>query len=166
MRWVVGFEGLYLVHKDGRVFNRFAREMKQRIDRDGYVTVRLTRGGRQSWKRINRLVCEAWRGPAPDGAHAAHVNGDLRDNSPGNLKWKSPRANNADKIAHGTHQAGEQHPRVKLTAAEVDAIRASGLSSRTLAREYGVNQSQIVRIKNRTRWAEGIAQPFSQGPSQ
>jgi hypothetical protein len=154
MRWVVGYEGRYLVHRDGQVFNRLANVMAVRIDRYGYANVRLNGGGKQSWKKVARLVAEAWHGPAPDAqSHAAHLNGDPLNNCVENIAWKTPKANNADKLLHGTHQAGEKHPRVKLSVAQVETIRASTLASRALAAQYGVNQSQIVRIKNGARWA-------------
>lgn len=158
MRWVVGYEGIYMVCRDGRVLNRHARQLAVRIDRYGYATVRLWLRGERTWKRVHRLVCLAFHGPSPKGAHAAHNDGNLLNNEAENLAWKTPRENNADKLIHGTHQAGERHPRVKLTLGQVAEIRRSDLSSRTLAKEYGVNQSQIVRIKNGSRWAEGIAQ--------
>lgn len=154
MRWVVGYEGRYLVHRDGQVFNRSARVMAVRIDRYGYANVRLNTDGKQEWKKVARLVAEAWHGPAPDASsHAAHLDGDTLNNRAENIAWKSPKENNADKIVHGTHQAGERHPRVKLSAEQVGAIRESTLPSRALAAQYGVNQSQIVRIKNGARWA-------------
>ncbi len=158
MRWVLGYEKAYLVHREGAVYNRQGRVMTARVDRYGYLAVRLNANGRQAWKRVHRLVCEAWHGPAPEGAHAAHLDGNRLNNQPSNLAWKTPAENNADKLRHGTHQAGSKHPRVKLTGEQVEAIRLSPLASRAASRAFGVSQSQIVRIRNRTRWAEGIAQ--------
>jgi hypothetical protein len=155
IRWVVGYEGRYLVQRDGTIYNGLAQPLAVRIDRYGYANVRLRADGRQSWKKVARLVAEAWHGPAPDAkAHAAHLDGNPLNNAAENIAWKSPKENNADKLLHGTHQAGERHPRAKLTPGQVEAIRSSKLSSRKLAAEYGVNQSQIVRIKNGSRWPE------------
>lgn len=147
------------------MFSGRARALAVRIDRYGYANVRLSNNGKQSWKKVARLVAEAWHGPPPDEcAQAAHLDGDPLNNCVENIAWKSPKANNADKLKHGTHQAGEKHPRVKLTASQAAEIRGSTQPSRTLAAEYGVSQSQIVRIKNGARWAEGIAQPESRNP--
>lgn len=89
MRWVVGYEGRYLVHRDGQIFDRQARVMAVRIDRYGYANVRLTRDGKQSWKKVARLVAEAWHGPPPAAdSHAAHLDGDQLNNRAENVAWK------------------------------------------------------------------------------
>lgn len=41
----------------------------------------------------------------------------------------------------------------KLTQEDVDEIRSSSLKQRELAEKFGVNQSQISKIKNARRWA-------------
>ena len=47
---------------------------------------------------------------------------------------------------------GRQHVQ-KLSLADIAVIRADTRSQRVIARSYGVNQSQINRIKTRKRWA-------------
>jgi hypothetical protein len=157
-----------LIHQDGQVFNRLANVMAVRIDRYGYANVRLNANGRQTWKKVNRLVCEAWHGPPPTPQHhAAHLDGDQLNNTPGNVAWKTPKENAADKRSHGSRMnnggmSGETHPAARLTPDEVAAIRSSTLPSRALAAEYGVSQPHIVRIKNGQKWTKGIAQTPSQ----
>lgn len=61
----------------------------------------------------------------------------------------------ADVAALHAPPAGEKSHLAKLSAAQVAEIRRQyGVkSSRQLAQEYGVNQSQICRIANGKRWA-------------
>lgn len=159
-RGVPGFETIYMISNEGHIRNRSTgRLLFGERDKDGYRSVNLSRHGKTFKRRVNRLVCEAFHGPCPDGHQAAHLDGNNRLDTAANLAWKTPSQNNQDKAAHGTRQAGEQHPRARLTAEQVAAIRASNKSGRVLAREYGVGQPQIVRIKNGDRWAEGIATP-------
>ena len=47
---------------------------------------------------------------------------------------------------------GERHPRAKLTDEDILAIRASPLSQCQLARDLGLNQSFIGKIRNRVNW--------------
>lgn len=158
MRWIVGYEGSYMAHRDGRIFNASAREMSIRIDRYGYANVRLSADGRQSWKKVARLVAEAWHGPPPVGrTQAAHLDGNRLNNGAENIAWKSPKENSADRLIHGTHRAGARHPRAKLCVEQVAAIRASGLSSRAAARAFGISQTHVVHIRNGVRWGEAIA---------
>jgi hypothetical protein len=51
------------------------------------------------------------------------------------------------------HLRGERHPRSKLTAAKVHAIRASRDTQRRLADRYGVSVSTIFMIKTGRSWS-------------
>ncbi len=160
MRWVVGYEGLYLVHRDGNVVRSTGQRMTGSIDRYGYATVRLSRDGKQRSKKVHRLVCEAFNGP-PTAEHCAHKDGDKLNNRPENLRWSTRSENTQDSIRHGTFrfataaQSGEKHPGAKLTADQVRDIRsraASGQSGRSIAREFGINQPHIAAIIRGDKW--------------
>jgi len=43
--------------------------------------------------KVHRLVCEAFHGPAPEGAVCMHVNEDYRDNRASNLRWGTQKEN-------------------------------------------------------------------------
>ncbi len=47
---------------------------------------------------------------------------------------------------------GERHPRARLSNADILAIRESPLSQCQLARDLGLNQSFIGKIRNRVNW--------------
>lgn len=153
----------YEVSSDGRV-RRDGRELKGFVDRYGYRTVLLSYAGLSRRFKVHRLVCEAFHGPALGGLQAAHLDGNPLNNDASNLAWKSAADNNADKLLHGTHQAGVNHPRARLNKQQVEHIRASPLSSRAAAREFGIAQSHVVRIRKGHRWPEGIAQTPAKGP--
>lgn len=146
----------YEVSSDGRV-RRDGRELGGYVDRYGYRTVLLSYAGLARRFSVHRLVCEAFHGPAPDRHEVAHLDGNRRNNSATNLKWATSAENNSHKKAHGTHQAGERHPGVKLTAEQVAAIRASTASTRKIAAEFDIGQTQVVRIRNGQRWASDRA---------
>lgn len=107
---VLGFEGQYEVSNLGRVksldrIDAGGRNWKGRImkpwDTRGYGSVTF---GKRTKRRVNRLVCEAFNGPAPkDKPHALHRNGNPKDNRPENLYWGDDADNTADKMKHGTH---------------------------------------------------------------
>lgn len=143
--------------------------MTPSIDKGGYLRVSLAASGKKKQFGVHQLVCLAFVGPQPAGTQVAHLNGNPSDNTASNLDWRTPQQNTADKIAHGTHQAGEAHPRAKLTAEDVAKIRrrlGEGERVTSLASEYGVHQTTVSNIKSGKRWAEpmparaeGIAQP-------
>lgn len=105
-------------------------------------------------QRAHRIVCEAVYGPPPSPNYdAAHSCGVRACCNPAHLRWDTRKGNMADSLTHGTRLIGERVTGAKLTAADVIAIRSQpDRSQADLAREYGVNQSNISQIRNRKRW--------------
>jgi hypothetical protein len=61
---------------------------------------------------VHRMVCEAFHGPAPTLTHhAAHWDGNRKNNIPNNLRWATCSENHADKIRHGTTNRGLKRDR-------------------------------------------------------
>jgi hypothetical protein len=128
----------------------------------------LKEKGRRQFKLVNaagdkeliyaaRLLAETFLGPAPTPTHqAAHNDGDRLNDTVSNIRWATPKENNADKVAHGTRQAGERCGMARLTQTEVAAIRAEydgSVGSKTrLAQKYGVGRSTICRVLAGRGW--------------
>ena len=60
-------------------------------------------------RMAHRLILETFVGPRPEGMQGCHNDNDPHNNAISNLRWDTPAANNADKIAHGTWQGGANH---------------------------------------------------------
>lgn len=131
--------------------------LKPKPHKQGYLYYILSdgRGGAKTML-AHRLVLMAFAGPCPDGMQACHGNGDRQDNRLSNLRWDTPKANQADRVKHGTDLWGEALPYAKLTESKVKEIRvraAAGERQCDLAREFGVGDPQIHRIVRRELWA-------------
>ncbi len=102
---------------------------------------------------LNRLVCETFNGPAPSNVHhAAHDDGDRRNNRASNLVWKTVSENAADRVRHGTQSRGSGvWPRVSV--ADIQKIRASKDTYSQLSSRFGVSSVTIGSIRNRKTWA-------------
>ena len=135
------------------------KELSGRPDRKGYLQVNLAlpdRGGKNH--PIHRLVGDAFLGPPPQGLVTCHTNGIKTDNRAENLRYDTYAGNEADKLAHGTHQRGERSGNAKLTEAQVVEIFHDLRPQRSIARDYGVRQQYVSRIKRGTAWAHlGLA---------
>lgn len=104
---------------------------------------------------VHSLVCAAFHGPRPEGLQCCHNDGNPQNNRPENLRWDTRRANEADRIIHGTHNRGERHGLSKLKDAQVIEIKRflqAGKSMRSLAKEFGVSEACIYDIKEGKRW--------------
>lgn len=101
---VVGYEGLYEVSDSGQVRSvRTGEILRPWVNVKGYEIVSLSNLIRTS-SRVNRLVCEAFHGPAPDDKpNALHRDGDQSNNRADNLHWGSTSENAQDLVRHGRH---------------------------------------------------------------
>jgi predicted XRE-type DNA-binding protein len=76
--------------------------------------------------------------------------------NPRHLRWKSPKANQADRIVHGTYIEGERHHAAKLTEAlaeEIIHLVASGSSQRELSKVFGISNQSINDLVKGKTWA-------------
>lgn len=106
MRDIPGFEGLYAVTDDGRVWAHprgvYAGQwMAFNVDRKGYYKVHLSKGGKHRNHFVHRLVALAYL-PNPHGLpQINHCNGIRTDNNTGNLEWVTAAQNIRHAIATG-----------------------------------------------------------------
>jgi hypothetical protein len=155
-RDVVGFEGLYAVCEDGRVFSYRTRKLLKPSRRGGgYLRVTLCRDGRRLQLTVHGIVLNAFVGPCPPGQESRHGDGIASHNHLRNLCWGTRLENADDKRRHGTMAKGEGHGRAKVTEAQVVEIRlrwARGERQVDLASEFGIAQTQISAIVRREHW--------------
>jgi len=151
-RDIPGHEGRYMVSDLGRVRSPY-RTLQQFTDKDGYLCVTLPSGR----TRVHRIVLRTFVGPKPPGLVTRHDNGIRTDNRLSNLLYGTPQENTDDRLRHGTHQFGEQNPKVKLTRADVEFIRAKpyqrGLYGK-LAQRFGVTRTTVSYIARGRSWKE------------
>lgn len=170
-RWlpVAGYEGIYEVsdlgrvrsldrkvtHPNGQVHNLRGKIRIPSDNGHGYPALLLYRDGVKTCFKIHVLVAAAFLGPRPAGKEVAHWDGYRANPKLKNLRYATPKENQADRWRHGTRLYGERHGSAKLTASDVTAIRLrlkSGERSCDLAEEFGVVRSNIAEIKARRTW--------------
>lgn len=170
--WIPGYEGRYRVTDLGRIENygrgRFLSPVRHS---DGYLTIRLAKGGVSHRFYIHRLVCAAFNGEPPcAGAQVAHIDGDPSNAAASNLRWTNQAENEADKARHGRTPRGEQHSQARLSEADVSEIKrrvASGETQTAVRADYGISSGHISEIVTGKKWAEGESRIKlqKQGPS-
>lgn len=165
------FEGWYAVSSLGRVKSLertirtndgrrswliAERVLARSFTRKGYLAVSLWRSGNAYPREVHRLVCRAFHGEPADGLEAAHLNGDKTDPRASNLAWTSKAENMRMKVSHGTQPNGERVVTAKLSteqALEIFIAAHRGENMRQLARDYGVDDKTIRKIKRGEMWA-------------
>lgn len=156
-REIPGFQ-MYMASSDGRIWSKFRvtpKELRQQKHPGGYLCVTLYEGEKRKFRRVSRLVLEAFKGQCPTGCECGHVDGNPLNNSIANLKWCTHQENIDDKKSHGTHQIGERHNQATLTNSDVLEIRRKrkeGVSVDELAAEYKQKPQNIRSIIYRDSW--------------
>lgn len=148
---VAGFEGLYSICSDGRVWSERSGKLLHPYLATDYPAVSLKRAGKRKTARIHILLLEAFVGPRPENHHAAHLDGNKQNYDLANLAWVTPKENEAHKIAHGTHQRGEKSSQAKLTNRQADIVReiaAAGIAQNKIAALLGITEQRISKIVN------------------
>jgi hypothetical protein len=158
---VVGWEHFYEVSDEGDVRRVGAsRFLKPQAAPNGYLTVNLSRPGRTVRMTVHGIVAAAWLGPRPEGFQVAHLNGVRSDNRGNNLVYASALENSRHKDEHGTLLRGERHPRAKLTAADVEWLRANTIPGDpecgfvAMGKRFGVRDTTIERAVRGRYWAD------------
>lgn len=169
MDWkpIASLDGLYEASSEGEIRSvpRLGNDgrrtyggkvIKPRPVTGGYLAVTPSVRNKVLYRKVARLVCEAFHGPPPTPSHhAAHRDGNRQNNRPENLRWLTGSENEADKIAHGTALLGERAPAAKLSDGDVVKIRnllADGATQLQVAQMFGVSQSCIGRINTGESW--------------
>lgn len=103
--------------------------------------------GQKHYVPIHKIVLLAFVGPRPPNHHAAHKDGDTKNNRLSNLEWKLPTENEADKKKHGTAPRGGHFPpshpkRVKA----ILRLVASNYSYTKIAKRFNIHRHSVSRI--------------------
>jgi len=169
-RPIPGYEGLYSVTNDGRVWSEpritphghrwKGRWLKATLGANGRLHVILYHNGSRACPDVNCLVLSAFVGPRPVGLECCHNNGNPTDNRLENLRWDTASANALDAVRHGTSgglkKKGEANYNAVLTEQRVRQLiytHKTGLFSQLeIAEQYGVTQSAVSIIVNHKAW--------------
>ena len=102
---------------------------------------------------VHALVLTAFIGARPsETIDACHNDGDQLNNKLTNLRWDTKKSNQADRIDHGTMCFGERSPNSKLKTSQILEIIRDSRPQKVIAKEYGVVQQTISKIKQLKSW--------------
>jgi hypothetical protein len=142
----------YTIDKQAVVTNRTTGRILTPVLKNGYLGVRLSAGGKITYKSLHLLVYDSFVGDRLPGQHIDHINGVRTDNRLVNLSQVTPQQNNSNRL-HLVR--GEYVNTAKLTRAQVMEIRqakAVGAKSEDLAAKYGLSKSTVNRIATGVTW--------------
>jgi len=167
---VEGYEGLYAVTRDGRVWSYRADRFLKPIKGTDYYVVGLHKGGVQKSAHVHRLVAAAFCENTDAKIQVNHKDGDKLNNHADNLEWVTPSENRQHAWdiglqprteAHRQSAVNAGHGRRIFTMDQANEIRrqyaAGGISQHKLARIYGTSQAIISGIVLNKSYVEEAA---------
>lgn len=160
------YEGLYEISNMGRVRSLIKRGnnthkiRKTGLDvATGYINIQLRKNNKPLTKRVHRLVAEAFV-PNPDNKPVVnHIDGNKKNCRADNLEWMTYSENTLHSFKNGLQKKifGDKNYITKIKDQDVLKIReliSQGKTNKEIAKLYGVNPSQISRIKTGQRRKE------------
>lgn len=141
--------GIYTERKNGSSggVREIPKRMKPTIDKDGYETISLRFNGKYKFRRLHRLILQAFRGSPKPRQEGCHNDGNKRNNHISNLRWDSHLNNKHDRYKHGTYFR-------KITPEKISELRRrfdAGESLKLLHKEYEISYSYAKDL-NRGRY--------------
>lgn len=167
---VIGYEGYYKVSDYGRVksLNRIIvtkREVRRNIPERilvnylngcGYPNVGLTRRCKTIMYSVHSILMKAFVPTTISGVEVNHIDGNPLNNKLDNLEWVSHAENMAHAGRIGLMPHGINHCHAKISMDMGGEIKnryaLGGVSTRTLAKEYGVNYVTIWEVVTGKHW--------------
>ena len=114
-------ERIYYVSNTGRVKNKYNKILHAVVGSSGYEEICLCVNYKRYYKRVHRLVAQAFL-PNPNNYPCVnHINGNKLDNNVSNLEWCTVAHNTQHSYNHG-YQRGKSG-NCKLSDAQVILIR-------------------------------------------
>ena len=166
MKDVIGYEDIFSVTEDGRVYSKRTNKfLVQGTLKTGYKVISSKIGGRNGTSvclRVHRMVAEAFIANPENKEQVNHKDGDKSNNNVYNLEWVTASENIQHAWDTGLKDSytisGEDNIMSKLTTEQVVRIRevytpySSKFGARALSRDFGVNKETILDIVHGRTW--------------
>lgn len=154
LREIPGFKGYY-ISQDGKVYSSHKsdclHEMVLKEDKDGYLEVGLYKNKKRYYRRVHRLVLEAWSTNPNKYTQVNHKDGNVKNNNIDNLEWCTAQYN----IQHSFYVLHRKptisnNKKVSLINNNSKEVRTF-LSIRECAKFLGMSYEHLGRLLNGTR---------------
>lgn len=135
----------YLVGNQGTIKNLKGKEICQWVDNVGYKQVKLFKDGKAYYRRVHRLVAEAFT-PNPNNLpQVNHIDGDKTNNTMENLEWITNSQNTKHGYDNELYHSKRRSIKVEVYTLEGEYV-GTYKSIRETAEQLGVNRKTLSRI--------------------
>jgi len=150
----------YSISDHGRIYNRITGNYRNpSINKDGYYTISIRKGGKKRTILIHRIVAKAFVENPHNKPCVNHKDGNKLNNHASNLEWCTIAENNRHAHKNGLMNIvkGEQSGTAKLTEDIVLEMRrlylVEDITQKQIADVFGVNHCTVHYVIARKTWA-------------
>ncbi len=168
MQEIKGYEGLYSITRDGRVWSH-KRKVKNgngfrtvngkwltpSIKENGYLIIGLWENNKGKSYYLHRLIAMAFISNPKNKLFINHIDGNKLNNDISNLEWCTFQENMIHAVKNGLTIKGENAWNSKLTEKEVIIIRkmaSKGITQRKIAKEFNIAFQTISKVVRKEIW--------------
>jgi len=127
-------------------------------NKNGYMSFSFCVCGKKTKAFVHRVVCKAFKGPAPSSEHQVnHINGVRDDNRAENLEWLTAKQNaqHSFKELGRKVKKGNSHYRSHIIdTAMIERLIASGMSHADIVRSTGTTRKVVFCIAHGKHWSQ------------
>lgn len=113
-RDIPGYEGLYLITRDGEIYNNCGKKRKLRYDGYGYLRLDLSKNNIRKTYRLHRLLALTFIKNSYNYPCVDHKDGNIKNNNLNNLRWTTYRGNSSNRILKGSIQKNRNKYYVRI----------------------------------------------------
>jgi hypothetical protein len=143
---VPAFESYYSISNHGNIISHHKRNQDQiihpRLDRGGYLSVRLNKEGKTYTRYVHRLLAESFIPNDQGLPHVHHRSGNKLQNDLKNLQWVTHRTNVIEAYKQGLNTTAKQIVDTstgKQYISITEAAQAAGLNYNTCCKKLKRN---------------------------
>ena len=158
-----GTDRAYFVCVDGAIYSTYTNKaMRQRKEKNGYLSVALLCNGKKKQHSVHRLVAKAFIPNPENKREVNHINGIKTDNRINNLEWNTRSENNKHAFVAGLKKGTNKgvFRRKYYNSKDIifikDCIVLEFFSQKDCARHFGVHKAAVQNaIKRKTKFQGG-----------
>ena len=142
---IEGFEN-YIICTDGTVHNKKGHNISRWKDNVGYLQVKLSKEGKWYYKRVHRLVAEAFIPNPHNLKQVNHIDGDKTNNEVSNLEWIDNKNNTQHGYDNNLYHSKHRNIKIEVYDKITHQLINTYKSIRETANELNINRKTLSRI--------------------